>query len=74
MYCDTVSGSPAALGIAASAFGAGHLLFATDYPYCTATDFAHHRSYLGDAHWGEEDLISIRGREAARLLGISPSA
>ncbi len=74
MYYDTVSGSPAALDIAAGAFGAGHLLFGTDYPYCTATEFAHHLAYLGDAHLGEEDLISIRGREAAQLLGISPPA
>lgn len=71
MYYDTVSGSAEALTSACHAFGAGRLLFGTDYPYCDEPQFRHHLSYLNDAGLDAAELAQIRGTTAAALLGAS---
>lgn len=70
MYYDTVSGSAEALASACRAFGAGRLLFGTDYPYCDEPQFRHHLSYLADAGLDTAELAQITGETAAALLGI----
>ncbi len=72
LYFDTVSGSPSSLAQAAETFGANHLLFGTDYPYCSAEEFAHHLSYLQDNTWESGVLDAIRGKQAAALLNLTP--
>jgi len=70
MYFDTVSGQASSLLSAAEAFGADHLLFGTDYPYCDEEQFRHHLSYLADVGFSSEVLDNIKGRTARKLLDI----
>jgi len=68
MYYDTVSGSPDALTSACHAFGAGRLLFGTDYPYCSEQEFRHHYGYLSESELNAEELRHVKGGTAAALL------
>jgi Molybdopterin-binding domain of aldehyde dehydrogenase/Amidohydrolase len=70
MYYDTVSGSAEALASASRLYGAGRLLFGTDYPYCDEPQFRHHLSYLSDAGLDPAELAQITGGTAAALLGV----
>jgi 6-methylsalicylate decarboxylase len=74
MYYDTVSGSAEALTSACRAFGAGRLLFGTDYPYCDEPQFRRHLSYLTDAGLDTAQLAQVTGATAAALLGIGAAA
>jgi 6-methylsalicylate decarboxylase len=69
MYYDTVSGSAEALASARRVYGAGRLLFGTDYPYCDEPQFRHHLSYLTEAGLDAGELDQITGGTAATLLG-----
>jgi 6-methylsalicylate decarboxylase len=70
MYYDTVSGSAGALASACRVYGAGRLLFGTDYPYCDEPQFRHDLSYLADAGLDPAELAQIKGGTAAALLGV----
>ena len=70
MYYDTVSGSPEALASACRVFGAGRILFGTDYPYCDEPQFRHHLSYIGDAGLDQSDISQITSSTAAALLSV----
>ena len=72
MYCDSVSGSAEALASASRVYGAGRLLFGTDYPYCDEPQFRHHLSYLSDAGLDPAELAQVKGGTAAVLLGAGP--
>lgn len=74
MYYDTVSRSTTALGCACDAFGAGRLLFGTDYPYCNQTELRRHLSYLDDSELDTATAARIKGGTAAALLGIGNEA
>jgi 6-methylsalicylate decarboxylase len=74
MYYDTVSGSAEALASACRVFGAGRLLFGTDYPYCDEPQFRRHLSYLSEAGLDEGELGQITGGTAAALLGAVGTA
>lgn len=69
-YYDTVSGSVDALNCTCRAFGADRLLFGTDYPFCDATEFARHLSYLDKSELREDQLALVRGATASGLLGL----
>jgi 6-methylsalicylate decarboxylase len=69
LYYDTVSGSADSFASACKVFGAGRLLFGTDYPFCSEPEFRHHLSYLGEAGLDAADLAQVTGGTAARLLG-----
>jgi len=70
-YYDTVSGSLDALNCARHALGSDRLLFGTDYPFCDATEFARHLSYLDDSDMTPDELTMVRGRRAEELLGLA---
>jgi aminocarboxymuconate-semialdehyde decarboxylase len=75
IYYDTVSGSPDALTSACRAFGAGRLLFGTDYPCCNEQEFRHHLGYLGEIGLNADELGQVRGGTAAApLLPGHPAA
>lgn len=74
LYYDTVNGSAQALACACGAFGAGRLLFGTDYPYCDEPQFRHHLSYLAEAGLDAGELGQIQGGTAAALLGLGALA
>jgi 6-methylsalicylate decarboxylase len=74
MYYDTVSKSPEALASASRVYGAGRLLFGTDYPYCDEPQFHHHLSYLSEAGLAAHELDEITGSTAASLLKIGDTA
>jgi predicted TIM-barrel fold metal-dependent hydrolase len=70
MFYDTVSGSISALKCACAEIDAHRLLFGTDYPYCDKAEFEHHLTYLDEAGLDDDTLQAIRGRTAAKLLGL----
>ncbi len=74
MYYDTVSGSAEALASACRVYGAGRLLFGTDYPYCDETQFRHHLSYLSETGLAPGELEQITGGTAAALLHAADAA
>ncbi len=57
-----------ALASASRVYGAGRLLFGTDYPYCGEPQFRHHLSYLSEAGLDTAELDQITGGTAATLL------
>lgn len=71
MYADTVSAQPDAFGCACRTFGADHLLFGTDYPYCNEAEFLRHLSYLDECGLDGAALRHVRGGGAAELLGLA---
>jgi hypothetical protein len=68
MYYETVSGSSDALTSACHAFGAGRLLFGTDYPYCNEREFRHHLSCLSERGLNADELRQVKGSTVATLL------
>ena len=68
LFYDTVSGSVDALTAATHVFGADHLLFGTDYPYCTGEEFHHHQTYLSEAGFSTNELAAILGKTSSALL------
>ena len=67
-YYDTVSGSVDALNSTCRVFGADRLLFGTDFPFCDASEFARHLSYLDEGELEAEDLVRVAGERAHELL------
>lgn len=74
MYYDTVSGDAGALASATRLYGAGRLLFGTDYPYCDEPQFRHHLSYLSEAGLASDELAQVTGGTAAALLRAAGTA
>jgi predicted TIM-barrel fold metal-dependent hydrolase len=61
---------PAQPPFAGHAFGADHLLFGTDYPYCNVEEFGRHLTYLDECRFDAATLDHVRGGGAAALLGL----
>lgn len=71
-YYDTVNFDTSALQLAIDFAGIDHLLAGSDYPHQIGSIPSMLRS-IGALPVGEEAKAAIRGRNAARLLGLSPA-
>jgi 6-methylsalicylate decarboxylase len=74
LYYDTVSGSAAAVACTCRAFGAGRLLFGTDYPYCDEHHFWRHLAFLDECGLDSATVAEVRGGSAEALLGLTGRA
>jgi 6-methylsalicylate decarboxylase len=67
-WYDTANGEPASLRHAVDVYGAGRILFGSDYPYWADESYDHAVRYLELAGLGESELAAIRSGNARALL------
>jgi predicted TIM-barrel fold metal-dependent hydrolase len=68
-WYDSSNGEPESLKQAVTAFGIGHILLGTDYPYWIGTDYDQSVNYLSFAGLKEDAVSAIRYGNARDLFG-----
>ncbi len=71
MYYDTVNGSVDALKCAADYWGVDRLLYGTDFPYESVSEYERRLTYLDEAGFTPSDLEQIKGERVSELLGLA---
>lgn len=69
-YYDTVNGYPPALRCAHEAFGNGHILLGTDYPFWRDEGFQLEVDFVGKAGLPQDEVEQILGGTAEGMLGL----
>ena len=67
-WYDSSNGEPASLVHAIAAFGIERILFGSDYPYWTGTDYQHGVDYISEAGLTADQLQSIQFSNARTLF------
>jgi predicted TIM-barrel fold metal-dependent hydrolase len=71
MYYDTVNGSVDALQCAANFWGVDRLLYGTDFPYESVSEYERRLTYIDEVGLSQKDVDQIKGERIAELLDLA---